>query len=550
MKSLIPCAGRSAEDVGPQGDECLPLISTDALIEPAYKDTRTIIYIWGKRFFAEQCGVAEEDHGGQRSGSASVCQPVILGSLHDVRILEVAVGESHALFLSDSGKVYTYGEGAYGQLGIGEVQLVAKQPELLKGITEGVVQVAAGDYHSLALTEEGSVYSWGSADCVGDGSGVNRFYPKELRLVDALPSRGSSSPVCRRIAARYSQSMGVMVGGHLLVWGQVFHARFFHAPRLIFVFSAAHKVIQIAIGKAFALALTENGQVLAWGDGTYGELAGNNFYVGSSSFELVTLKDANGQHLPPIIFLAAGARHALLIAQDLRLWAFGDNLAGQCGVPGHQAKLNTPKLVKIGELRSRVARVACGHRHSGCITPNHQLYMWGHSSNHKLIFTVATENIISGETQAGVALRSGLKNACYRARLIYSMLHQKVTQLALGNDFTVVVTGDGDAEHRQSDSADSAPSSQGHSTESWASSPHIITAADLHLGSESKDIESKAEPSSSHVGTESHGYQPLANDSGSDAPQREAVPLMMPQTASGLCASAAPTPLVVQNEHV
>lgn len=72
--------------------------------------------------------------------------------------------------------------------------------------------------------------------------------------------------------------------------------------------------------------------------------AGNNFHVGSSSFELVALKDANGQQLPPIISLAAGARHALLVAQDLRLWAFGDNLAGQCGVPGHQTRLNTPKV--------------------------------------------------------------------------------------------------------------------------------------------------------------------------------------------------------------
>lgn len=72
--------------------------------------------------------------------------------------------------------------------------------------------------------------------------------------------------------------------------------------------------------------------------------AGNSSHVGSFAFELVTLKDANGQQLPPIVFLAAGARHALLVAQDLRLWAFGDNLAGQCGVPGHQTKLNTPKV--------------------------------------------------------------------------------------------------------------------------------------------------------------------------------------------------------------
>lgn len=63
MKRFIPCTGRSSEDVGPQGDECLPLISTDALIEPTFRDTRTVIYIWGKRLLAEQSGVVGEDPG-------------------------------------------------------------------------------------------------------------------------------------------------------------------------------------------------------------------------------------------------------------------------------------------------------------------------------------------------------------------------------------------------------------------------------------------------------------------------------------------------------
>ncbi|KAL8270965.1 hypothetical protein Esti_005120 [Eimeria stiedai] len=497
------------------------------LIEPSYADTRTIIYIWGRRLFAEQNGFVSEGGGGpyHQGSSASLCQPVVLQSLHDVRIVEVVVGETHALFLSDRGKLFAYGEGAYGQLGIGEIQLVAQQPQLVKDLPGDVVQIAAGDFHSLALTGEGSVFSWGCAECVGDGSGTNQYTPRELRLAEALPTRGPSSPVCRRIAARYSQSMAVMLGGPLLVWGHAFHARFFHAPRVTFIFSNAHKVIQLAIGKAFALALTEQGQVLAWGDGTYGELAGNAFQVGSFSFEPVALKDANGQQLPPIIFVAAGARHALLVAQDLRLWAFGDNLAGQCGVPGHQTKLTAPKLVKVGELRSRVARVACGHRHSGCITPNHQLYMWGHSSSHKLIFTVATEAIISGETQPGVAIRSGLKNAYCRARLIYSMLHQKVTQLALGSDFTVIVTGDGDAEHRQGDSAVSSLSSQEQSTESWAS-PHIVTAADLHIGegNNSKNASAKAASSFSTAGSQLRTESALLNGVEADAQGQEEVP--------------------------
>ncbi|KAL8440341.1 hypothetical protein Efla_000229 [Eimeria flavescens] len=509
-------ASAAASRLRPQGDECLPLISTDALIEPTYRDTRTVIYIWGRRLWSEWNGCEGEKGGGggrRHAKSSSLCHPLILHSLSDVRVVDVVVGDSHALFLADSGDLFAFGRGVYGQLGLGEVQLLADQPQKVKNITQHVVQIAAGDFHSLALTDEGTVYSWGGADCVGDGSGLNRFFPCELRLSDALPARGAASPVCRRIAARYLQSMAVMAGGQLLVWGHLFHARFFHAPRVTFVFSSARKVVQIAIGKAFALALTDQGQLLAWGDGTYGELAGSNFHVGSFAFEEVTLRDANGQQLPPILHVAAGARHALLVAQDLRLWAFGDNLAGQCGVPGHQTKLTTPKLVRVGELRSRVARVACGHRHSGCITPNNQLYMWGHSSSHKLIFTAATEAVISEETQPGVAIRSGLKNAYCRARLIYSLLHQKVTQLALGSEFTVVVTGDGGADSRQSGPSSSSTSgSQEHSTESWAS-PHVVTAADLHLATNGEEVDAKREETEGGNGSDLpiHPEASLAN---------------------------------------
>ncbi|OEH78526.1 regulator of chromosome condensation domain-containing protein [Cyclospora cayetanensis] len=379
MKRLIPCARRSSEDqgVGQAAATFHQQQQYRCLIDPSYSDTRTVIYIWGRRLLEDSSGEPPDGEGGAQGGggrpgssssssSKSLCQPVVLRSLQDVRVVEVAVGETHALFLSDGGKLFAYGEGAYGQLGRGQVQLMAHTPQRIPGIEGSVVQIAAGDFHSLALSDDGAVYAWGAADCVGDGSGTCAFSPRLLRLSSALPTRGTSSPVCRRLAARYAQSMALMAGGHLLVWGHAIHARYFQVPRLTFVFDQHHKVMQLALGKAFALALTgltvlmitllcaERGEVLAWGDGTYGELAGHTSRVGSTLFEVLSLKDANNQPLPPIVSISAGARHALLIAQDLRLWAFGDNLAGQCGVPGHQTKLNTPKV------RSLEGSLSCG----------------------------------------------------------------------------------------------------------------------------------------------------------------------------------------------
>lgn len=85
-------------------------------------------------------------------------QPVILTSLAYIRVVSVCVGETHALFLSDAGEVYSYGEGVYGQLGLGWELQVARQPVKVGDpghfLKATIHQIACGDYHSVALTTE------------------------------------------------------------------------------------------------------------------------------------------------------------------------------------------------------------------------------------------------------------------------------------------------------------------------------------------------------------------------------------------------------------
>jgi alpha-tubulin suppressor-like RCC1 family protein len=80
-------------------------------------------------------------------------------------IRQVACGQSHNLALSTKGNVYSWGNGEYGQLGHGLMGLgvAFATPRL---ILEGkqVAQVAAGRYHSLALTSAGIMYSWGCGE--------------------------------------------------------------------------------------------------------------------------------------------------------------------------------------------------------------------------------------------------------------------------------------------------------------------------------------------------------------------------------------------------
>lgn len=88
--------------------------------------------------------------------------------------------------LCENGKVYTFGNNQFGQLGIGREFKSAQdesftnpnnplmnissentyitQPRFVFGITTPVKEIACGWYHTLAVTDTNEVYSWGRGD--------------------------------------------------------------------------------------------------------------------------------------------------------------------------------------------------------------------------------------------------------------------------------------------------------------------------------------------------------------------------------------------------
>jgi alpha-tubulin suppressor-like RCC1 family protein len=121
---------------------------------------------------------------------------------------------SYTLAVSEAGEVFSFGKGEYGRLGHGDqvdVEL-SKQIEALRGVY--VLTVAAGGAHALALTRSGKVYSWGygSSGQLGHGLlGTNTTTPA---IIEAL--RGVR---VERIAAGEAHSCAASQAGHLLTWG-------------------------------------------------------------------------------------------------------------------------------------------------------------------------------------------------------------------------------------------------------------------------------------------------------------------------------------------
>ena len=84
------------------------------------------------------------------------------------KIVKVALGGNHTIALTDTGIMYVWGSDRFGQLDLGDTkknnndQHTVLQPTSLESLRKlTVVLIAAGDAHSLCADDNGDVYSWG-----------------------------------------------------------------------------------------------------------------------------------------------------------------------------------------------------------------------------------------------------------------------------------------------------------------------------------------------------------------------------------------------------
>jgi len=87
---------------------------------------------------------------------------LLTGELKDKVVTQVACGDSHTVCVTTEGAVFSWGLGTDGKLGLGNAdrRLVPCAVDL--GSVR-CIQVAAGAAHTAAVTRDGSVYSWGSS---------------------------------------------------------------------------------------------------------------------------------------------------------------------------------------------------------------------------------------------------------------------------------------------------------------------------------------------------------------------------------------------------
>ena len=274
--------------------------------------------------------------------SSNQINPRILPISSPVKYLSSSRGsDGHTLALTENGQIYSWGDGDYGKLGHGNTS-TQKLPKRVMGplADKVVVQISAGYRHSAAVTDDGFLYTWGEGDFgrLGHGDSQSRFIPtlvKELSDGDVgQVSCGASHTLALSADGRIIWAFGSGDNGKL---GHGDAARLYRPKAIDSIQGLFFQKIQA--GGSVSLALTTSGQIWSWGTGP---CIGRGPGPSESSVLLPTLIDTLVN--VSIVDISLGDAHCLVLAQDCSVYSWGLNSMGQCGL-GHNSPVVTPQRI-------------------------------------------------------------------------------------------------------------------------------------------------------------------------------------------------------------
>ncbi|XP_053188967.1 probable E3 ubiquitin-protein ligase HERC3 [Scomber japonicus] len=304
--------------------------------------------------------------------------PELVGALDTQKITMVSCGQAHSMAVNEQGQVFAWGAGEGGQLGLGTAEAAVRIPRLVKRLCDHrISQVMCGNQHCIALSRDGQLFTWGqnTSGQLGLGKGEpSKLFPHPLKSLAGIP--------LAQITAGGDHSFALSLSGAVFGWGKNragqlgLNDKQDRAVPCHIKFLRSQKVVYISCGDEHTAALTKDGGLFTFGDGSWGQLghaSTNNELLPRRVLELMGTEVSQ---------ITCGRHHTLaFVPSSGMVYAFGCNSHGQLGT-GVLGDARSPSPAKTSILTGNsnktelkqctVTKIICGGDHSFLLYSNEQ----------------------------------------------------------------------------------------------------------------------------------------------------------------------------------
>ncbi|GFO68812.1 hypothetical protein GMLC_23910 [Geomonas limicola] len=319
------------------------------------------LWSWGSNSFGQL--------GATGSDPATPRQVILTAAVSDSDWRAVAAGGNFSLALKADGTLWSWGDNAAGQLGLGSTQPQAEPVQV--GTDRDWAALAAGALHVVALKRNGLCYAWGdnSSGQLGNGSLAQLNAP--------APVAGIGNLVGVSAGAFHTLALGA--DGRNWAWGGNLDGQLGTGNQTgslapVPAGGAGLGWVALEPGNQFTLAGRSDGSLWSWGDNTSGQL-GNGTLAAQATPAALDARHDWASH-------AAGFGHVVALKADGTLWSWGDNSLGQLGDGSRNPSLFPIQITntKPTSAANDWAQVAAGDFHTLALKGDGTLWAWGDNS--------------------------------------------------------------------------------------------------------------------------------------------------------------------------
>lgn len=306
-------------------------------------------------------------------------EPVVVQALEGEECDEIICGAEYTIAVSHpKQKIWSWGWGDFGRLGHGDPTdlFIPKQVASLCNIK--IKMVACGDSHTMVVTGDGEVFSFGRNQNgqLGLGSRIDSMVPTKIGDL--------SGHSVESVACGAEHTVACTAAGKTFAWGWGLYGNLGHGdnkdrlhPTEVQCMTEEGVFIKtVACGWRHSCAVTNKGELYTFGWSKYGQLGHRDNEIADKPKKVAALEGKE------VVNVSGGWRHTMASDSEGRIYACGWNQYGQVG-DGRTQDVNTMTLIKALEGET-ITTIRCGWRHSVAITASDRLYSWGRGVHGQL----------------------------------------------------------------------------------------------------------------------------------------------------------------------